>query len=76
MITVYKQGSAYIFELTEAGKKLSDTIAKRPEFAEQIEQMKRVKDLVGKRSGTSLKNLVYALFDAEVAKKPLGEIIQ
>jgi len=75
LMTVSKKGPAYVFELTEEGKNLAEVVSKRPEFALQAEQMKRVKDLVGKRTGTSLKNLVYEVFDAEVAEKPLGEII-
>lgn len=75
LITVSKQGATYVFELTKEGKELADTMAKRHEFTNQLEQMKRVKELVGKKSGTALKNLVYAVFNTEIAKKPLGEVI-
>ncbi len=76
LITVSKRGASYFFELTENGKKIADAVAKRPEFADQMEQMRRVKELVGKKTGTALKKLFYEVFDAEIAQKRLGEIIQ
>jgi DNA-binding PadR family transcriptional regulator len=76
LITVSKEGATYVFELTRNGKRLADDISKRSEFADQVEQMKQVKELVGKKSGTALKNIVYEVFDTEIAQKPLGDIIQ
>ena len=76
LLSIYKRGATYVFELTEDGKKVADAVAKRREFAEQTEQMKRVKELVGKKTGTFLKKLFYEVFDAEIAQKRLGEIIR
>ncbi len=75
LIKVSKQKTTYVFELTNEGKMLADTMTTRHEFADQLEQMKRVKKLVGKKSGTSLKNLIYEAFNTEIVKKPLGEVI-
>ena len=76
LISIHKRGITYVFELTENGKKVADAVAKQTEFADQIEQMKKVKHLVGKKSGTFLKKLFYEVFDAEIAQKRLGEIIR
>jgi hypothetical protein len=38
--------------------------------------MTRVKHVLGAKSGSALKNLVYKIFGAEVARKPLGDIIE
>ena len=37
--------------------------------------MKAVKKALGMRSGSSLKNLIYTLFEEEVAERELGEVI-
>jgi hypothetical protein len=38
--------------------------------------MKAVKKEFGSKSGSTLKKLIYQLFDEEVGKKPLGEVIR
>ena len=76
LLSIYKRGATYVFELTEDGKKVADAVAKRTEFAEQTEQMMKVKELVGKKTGTFLKQLFYEVFDDEIAQKRLGEIIR
>lgn len=76
LISVTKDGSAFVFRLTEEGKRIAGEFEKQAEFKMQIEQMKRVKKLLGTKSGSTLKNLIYEQFDKEVGEKALGEIIQ
>jgi DNA-binding PadR family transcriptional regulator len=76
LITVTKRDHTYCFELTDQGLQVARELGQRCQFNEQIEQMKRVKSVLGKKTGTGLKNLIYELFENEVANKPLGEVIQ
>jgi DNA-binding PadR family transcriptional regulator len=76
LISITKVGSAYVFRLTERGKRMAGELEKLPEFTGQVEQMKSVKRVLGQRSGTAIKKLIYELFDAEVARRPLGEVIE
>jgi len=75
LITIHKKDEAYIFELTDTGVDVAAKLAKCPQFSMQLEQMKRVKSLLGSKSGSTIKNLIYAVFEKEVASRPLGEII-
>lgn len=76
LIAVTKRDQTYSFELTDEGVQVASKLGQRPEFAEQTEQMKRVKSVLGKKTGTALKNLIYEVFKTEVADKHLGEVIQ
>ena len=76
LITVTKQNHTYSFELTAIGMTAATKLAEKPEFAAQTEQMKRVKAVLGKKTGTALKNMIYEIFKTEVADKNLGDIIQ
>lgn len=76
MISITKERSAYVFRLTERGKRIASDLEKLPEFANQVAQMKQVKRILGQKSGTAIKKLIYKLFDAEVARRPLGEVIE
>jgi len=37
--------------------------------------MREIKRIFGAKNGNFLKNLIYKLFDAEVGKRPMGEVI-
>jgi len=76
LIQVRQQGNAYVFCLRDDGKRAAEELQKKSEFRTMTDQMKLVKGLVGRKSGTALKELVYEVFDAEVAQKQLGEVIQ
>jgi hypothetical protein len=76
LIQVTKKGSAYHIILTDPGKVRARTLAERPSFQPLAARMRELKKTFGHRTGTSLKNLVYKLFDEEVGRRPLGEIIQ
>lgn len=76
LITVTKdKKKAFRFELTDMGNEIAQEIANNPEFSVLLDQMKKVKKVLGSKSGTALKNLIYEIFDIEVAQKPLDEVI-
>lgn len=75
LIAVEKHKNTYRFSLTKLGKEKAKEISKKNSFGEMVEQMKAVKGLLGRKTGTQLKELVYAVFDEEVKNRKLGEII-
>jgi len=75
LIKVQKEGSAYRFSLTDLGIELANKLAKTTEFSAQVDQMKKVKALLGSKTGNRIKELIYEAFDEEVSKKALGELI-
>lgn len=75
LITIHKKEEAYVFELTPTGNDIASELAKHSEFSLQLEQMKKVKSILGAKSGSSIKSLIYTVFEKEVTNKPLGEII-
>ncbi|MHB9023424.1 MAG: hypothetical protein ACYC7E_04535 [Armatimonadota bacterium] len=76
LISVTKEGSTYVFSLTDSGKGLVSHLNKRTEFVPLIQQMKQVKQVAGDKTGSTLKRLIYEVFDEEVAAKPMGEVIR
>jgi|SRR5579871_648458 len=76
LITVEKNGTQFQFVLTQLGKHIAEQLSMHNEFESLTNHMRSVKDVLGKMSGNALKTLIYQVFDAEVAQKPLGEIIQ
>lgn len=76
LITVAKLDTAYEFRLTGLGRKAAKRLSGDPSFAGVVGQMRQVKRAFGNRSGSSLKNLIYRIFDAEVAQRSLGEVIR
>ena len=75
LITVTKRGPAFVFELTPLGKQTADAMKEKEVFRALAAQMKSVKKALGPMSGTALKNIIYQVFDKEVAGKELGEVI-
>ncbi len=75
LITVTKERGSYRIALTDLGSERARALAARPSFASLVERMREVKRTFGGKSGSSLKSLIYRLFDAEVTRRPLGEVI-
>jgi DNA-binding PadR family transcriptional regulator len=75
LISVEKSGRAFLFTLTPQGLEVADTLRQKQPFEGLVREMKAVKKALGMRSGSSLKNLIYALFEEEVAERELGEVI-
>lgn len=76
LITVMKEGASYRIQLTDLGNEHAKALAARPSFAPLVERMREVKKTFGAKSGAFLKRLIYRLFDEEVGRRPLGEVIR
>ena len=76
LIDVTKHKNAYWITLTEMGSGRAKALVARPSFAPLVSRMREVKQSFGGRSGNSLKDLIYTMFDREVGRRPLGEMIQ
>lgn len=76
LITVTKEGNSYRIALADLGRNRAKALAARPSFAPLVERMREVKKTFGARSGASLKDLIYRLFDAEVGRRPMGQVIR
>ena len=75
LITVVKSGKSYKITLTDGGRLSARALEARPSFATLVTRMREVKSVFGNKSGTFLKDLIYRLFDIEVGRRPLGEVI-
>lgn len=76
LITVTQEGKQLQLRLTALGQQAADAISKRESFSTLIQHMKRVKKVLGGKSGSSLKKLIYEIFRDEVARKSLDEVIE
>ncbi len=70
------RGTTYQLSLTPRGREVASELAETDSFGGISERMRDVKSVLGGKSGTKLKNLVYRLFDEEVGKLSLGEEIR
>jgi len=75
LITITKKGKSYQLMLTESGREISKKIEAKSAFAGLSEQMKQVKEVLGKKAGSKIKDLIYETFDDEIAKRAMGEMI-
>lgn len=76
LLSVTKRNTAYVFVLTEAGKGVAGELSKDRSFSTLIEQMRRVKKALGSKAGSTLKKLIYSVFEDEVTQRPLRETIK
>jgi hypothetical protein len=76
LINIDKHKNSYRIGLTPDGKEKALALESKASFAPLVDRMKAVKKEFGSRSGSTLKKLIYQLFDEEVGKKPLGEVIR
>ena len=75
MLTVAKVGKTFQFTLTPKGAGIAKTLEERDSFKPLVAQMKAVKRVLGKKTGNTLKRLIYDVFAKEIANKSLGERI-
>jgi hypothetical protein len=75
LISVIKKGNSYQIALTGLGGEHAKMLAGRPSFLSLVARMREIKKIYGPKKGTFLKKLIYRLFDAEVSRRPLGEVI-
>ncbi len=76
LIEIVQEGNSYKFNLTDLGKETANKFKAIPEYSKLCEQMSRVKKAFGAKSGSALKTLIYKVFDQEIAKRSLGEVIE
>jgi len=76
LLQARQSGKPYSLLLTAAGKEAAMALRKNPAFSDLTEQMKQVKEVLGGKSGTSIKNLIYKTFRDEVAERPMGKTIE
>jgi len=75
LLEVKEKGTSYRLSLTELGSETASLLDDDPSFSDLVSHMKVVKRVLGKKSGTRLKSMVYELFEHEVAERPIGEVI-
>jgi hypothetical protein len=76
LINVGKEKYYYRISLTQAGIERAKALAAKPSYAFLVERMRDIKKTFGGRTGSSLKDLIYRLFDEEIGRKPMGEVIR
>ena len=76
LLEVSKVKNAFTLKLTDKGQAAANQLVGEPSYASLVEQMKRVKKSLGSKSGSSLKKLIYTVFEKEVGQRPLGETIK
>lgn len=76
LVVITKEGKSYRIALTTLGNERAQLLASRPSFVELVRRMKEIKKVFGSKNGNTIKNLIYQLFDAEVAQRPRGEVIE
>lgn len=75
LITVHKSGNAFQIGLTALGHDRAKVLEKNESFLSLVTRMKQIKKTFGGKTGTFLKNLIYRLFDKEVAQRAMGKEI-
>jgi hypothetical protein len=76
LIQISKEKNTYKFKLTDIGKQRMKELMEKPSYERICEQMRRVKKTFGSRAGSTLKKLIYEIFEQEVSQKSLGEVIK
>lgn len=76
LLNVTKDKQAYTLSLTDEGKEIADKFANDESFALLVAQMKQVKKVLGNKAGSTLKKLIYQVFEKEVTQRRLGETIE
>jgi hypothetical protein len=76
LIEVQKQGKAFQIMLTSQGKEISNVLEQDTNFEPLLEHMASVKKILGKYRGTAIKDLIYQIFEKQIAQLPLGEVIE
>lgn len=75
LIKVEKKKKTYNFQITNIGKLKAEILIEQKNFKNLVLQMKEIKKLLGRKSGSQLKNLIYETFDLEVKQLKHGDII-
>lgn len=76
LINIERVRNSYRVTLTENGDIIATMMSQDSSYESLIVHMKDVKTAMGSKGGTTLKNLIYELFQSEVGEKSLGEVIE
>ena len=76
LLSVERRGNSFRMQLTLRGTEVANELGGAPAFQRLVSHMREVKQVLGGKSGTRLKNLVYELFAKEVRGRALGEVIK
>jgi hypothetical protein len=76
LLTIKRDRSTYVFKLTDSGKEIAKRLEEGVSYAGLVQQMKQVKAVLGGKTGSKLKDMVYEVFGEEVADRPLGGRIE
>jgi len=76
LLKIAPKGNMYELKLTELGHGVGSQLANHQAFSELVDHMKQVKKVLGAKAGSTLKNLIYQLFEYEVGKRSIGEVIE
>jgi hypothetical protein len=76
LVIFEKDGKKLIIQLTELGNKKATQLIEAKENSKLVQQINRVNSVLGNKSGSQLKKLVYSTFSTEVGDLNLGEVIK
>ena len=76
LLIVKKEGNTFELALTDLGTEIAGKLEKDAVYTKLIDQMQQVKQAFGKMKGSQLKNLIYKVFDEQVAELSKGEVIK
>lgn len=75
LISIEKSGSQYTFHLTELGEDIATKLSADDDYVDLQSNITDVYKVLGNFIGSKLKELVYSLFNEEVAEKKFKDII-
>ena len=76
LLVIEKKGNSFKLALTPIGKNIARKLKENTSFSELVQQMELVNEVLGSLRGSQLKNLIYKVFDTEVAQLPFREVIE
>lgn len=76
LIQITQEKNTYVFKLTSLGNEKVKLLKKQLAYKTLCEQMLRVKKAFGQKAGSTLKNMIYKIFQEEVTKRTLDEVIE
>ncbi len=76
LIKITLNSNMFELELTNVGDEIASRFAHDPAFSDIAKHMGQVKKVLGDKAGSTLKKLIYKIFEDEVAKRQLGEVIE
>ncbi|MCX2432826.1 hypothetical protein [Pedobacter sp. GR22-10] len=75
LIIIEKDKGTFTFFLTKQGQEISDLLISEEEFAKLASNIRNVNYVLGKMTGSQLKNMVYEMFEVEVTNRSMGNKI-